>query len=154
MKNRFLFLSALLFVSIIGMENEQIKIEGPFFNGKKQEYYLMAQFKEKEIGSATYYPYQGTNRWYLSILEVDPLYQKKGIATQLLRACITHAQAMRANSLEWRVLPKNIDMSESQLIAIYKQILTKIHPEFVQNVTEEERGDEYLSRTFLVLKFY
>jgi ribosomal protein S18 acetylase RimI-like enzyme len=158
MKNRFLFLAALLFVSINcsinGMENEQAKIEEPFFNAKKQEYYVLAQSKEKEVGSATYYPYRESNTWYLSILEVDPEYQKKGIASQLLRACITHAQAMRARSLEWQVLPRNIDMNKPQLIAIYRKMLAKIDPGFAQTVTEEERGDEYLSRTFMVLKFY
>lgn len=75
MKNSFLFLSALLFfISINGMENEQVTIEGPFFNTKKQEYFLTAQSKEKEIGSATYYPYRGTSRWYLSMLQVDSAY--------------------------------------------------------------------------------
>ncbi len=136
------------------MENEQIKIDGPFFNGKKEEYYVAAQSQEKKVGSATYYPYRESNAWYLSNLEVEPEYQKKGIATQLLRACISHAQALRATSLEWQVLPKNIGMSKPQLIAIYKQMLAKIDPEFAQNLTEEERGDEYLSRTFMVLKFH
>lgn len=136
------------------MEKDPIKIKGPFFNEKKHEYYVEACIKEQIIGSATYYPYQWNNRWYLSILEVDPPYQKKGIATQLLAACIQHTRNSRASALEWCVLPRNIGMTKAQLIRIYIQMLNKIDAEFAQSVTEEERGDEYLSRTFMVLKFY
>lgn len=134
------------------MQQSQCTIQDSYFDSRKQEYVIEAVNKiNKPIGLLIYLHNSGT-QWEMRKLEVDKNYRKQGAACALLAACIKEVKAAGGSQLSWKALPKEDNLTEDQLIAIYYRMLAKIDSSYVAKTTLEYRGDDNLQSPWLILE--
>lgn len=134
-----------------GTQNSEYPIQAPYFDSHKQEYVIEATNKiNKPIGSLIYLCNSG-NQWEIRKLEVDSTHRNQGVARALMNACICWLKAQNATQLSWKVLPKEDNLTEEQLIGLYYQILKKIDSGYFAKTTLEYRGDDNLQSPWLIL---
>lgn len=152
MKKIILFTTLCLFSAHAhGIQKPEYTVNTPYFDSREQEYVIEAVNRiNKPIGLLIYHPTTG-NQWEMRKLEVDSKYRNKGVARALVEACIVQLKENNASHLSWKALPKEDNLTEEKLIAIYYQILQKIDPIYFAKTTLEYRGDENLQSPWLIL---
>lgn len=154
MKRIIIIIAGFLLASMAhGMQKADYTINPPYYDSRSQEYVIEAiGLLKRPIGSLIYHRTSGSDTsWQMRKLEVDSNYHRNGIAHALFAQCIKNIKVMNALQLEWKALPKDADMSEEQLIAIYLQIIKKYNPALLQKATLEYRGNENLQSPWLIL---
>lgn len=135
MKRLLIFLSLVLPQSLLlGMEKENIAYDGiPQLLIVDRVYKIRATADKREIGSILYKQEpteKNAKEWEIKEFFLEEEFRKQGIGFKLFTHCIEHLKMQKCNSVWWTVRPMTVTMSISELMAVYKKILTKLkYPE-------------------------
>lgn len=126
-------------------------LKDPYFDLRKKEYVIEAVDKHNgRAGFVAYYPIGGTS-WQMREIEVNHEHRRNRIALALLDQCIKNVKQANGTQLIWQVWPKDIDMTENCLIAVYYEMLGKIDPKLATKTTQEYRGHEDFQSPWMIL---